>query len=939
AVTSVETRDGWKPAGGRATLTVDGRLDGLHLGDTVEVVALLSLPNGPANPGEPDYAAMLLDRRITAVLRGAGSGEAVTRLEEGWRGSFLGWVSAVRGWGSRTLAGTIDPDEAGLAAALLLGDTTALDREEWDKYVRTGVVHVLAISGQHLVVLAWFAWHVLRIAGVRRRNGAWAVALLLVGYAVLTGWRPSAVRAAVMVCVMCGGLILRRRTQPANAFALAWLVVLGFNPTDPFTAGCQLSFLSVFVLVWGIGPWLAPRPLTPLEELIDETRSWPEKLARRGVRVVGAAYAVSLVLGVVNAPLVLAWQNLVSPVGILIGPPLVLATAIALGAGFVVLLVAPLSGWLAGPFAWATERCLAVCGWLVGLTERLPGAWVYAPAPSAWWLAGFSAGVAAVVLLDGRGRRVARVAVGAWAALGLALPPHRPPADELRVTFLHVGHGACVVVEPPDGRVILYDAGTTLGPDAVRRTVAPYLWHRGVGRIDEVFLSHADLDHFNGLSALGDRFPVGQVTLTPSFRDKPSAAVRATLDALARRGTPTRAVSAGDVFTAGDVSFDVLHPPAVGPDGVENVRSLVLLVRHAGNTVLLTGDLEGAGQERVVALPPPPVEGRPVAAALRPGVHLLRLPEQVRPALLLGPPDRVVRRPEVRHQDPSERLDEERVEGRVPARLVEQVVGGVGAGDAPPPPRPALDPPPGLVGVQHTGVRAVAVELLVPRPEGVGEPVPHLGPPAVGDREFPVAVEHALDPAGGDAEAVVEPGRPDDGAVAEGTAGPGVGHRGLDRLRAARAPVAVGGVLGHLGPAVVGDVLDESGAGPPGAGEFAAVGAGREPVGLAAVDVLGPGACGSGWPGTAPRVFRRGVADGLAYGGTGPGGVRAPPAGAGEPRAVRRWRRTTMAAARSRGNAASACPGVRGPARNAATKASSRIGATAGVPAILVIPP
>ncbi len=607
-MTGVETRDGWRPASGRARLTVDGRLDGLHFGDAVEVVALLSLPDGASNPGEVDYAGLLRDRRVTAQLRGRGSAEAVTRLDEGWRHSFLGRVAAVRGWGTRALAESIDADESGLAAALLLGDGTALDRAEWDAYVRTGVVHVLAISGQHLVVLAWFAWLALRAGGVRRRHGAWAVALLLVGYAILTGGRPSAVRAAVMVAVVCGAIVLRRPLRPANAFALAWLIVLGFNPTDPFTAGCQLSFVSVFVLVWGAGRWLAPRSPAPLEQLIDESRTLAEKGFRAAVRGTGVAFAVSLVLGVVNGPLVLAWQNIASPVGIVFGPPLVLLTSVALIAGFLVLLTAPLGAWLAWPFARATEWSLAACGWLVEVAEQVPGGWVYAPAPAPGWLVGFYAGVAAVVLLAGRPRRIAGVALAAWTLLGLAPPSRQLPADELRVTFLHVGHGGCVVVEPPDGRVILYDAGTTLGPDAVRRTVAPYLWHRGVRRVDEVFLSHADLDHFNGLPALLDRFPVGLVTLTPSFRDRPTGGVRATLDALERRRVPTRVAVAGNVFSAGDVVFEVLHPPPVGPDGEENVRSLVLLLRHAGNTVLLTGDLEGAGQDRVTQVPAPRVD-------------------------------------------------------------------------------------------------------------------------------------------------------------------------------------------------------------------------------------------------------------------------------------------------------------------------------------------
>jgi competence protein ComEC len=158
------------------------------------------------------------------------------------------------------------------------------------------------------------------------------------------------------------------------------------------------------------------------------------------------------------------------------------------------------------------------------------------------------------------------------------------------------------VLETPDGRVLVYDAGALAGPDVTRRQIAPFLWHRGVRRIDEVFLSHADLDHFNGLPSLLERFTVGQVTLTPSFADKPTLGVHEALAAIERGGVRTR------VLTAGDLTIAVLHPPTAGPDGNENARSLVLEVRHAGHSILLTGDLEGPGLERVLGLPPHPVD-------------------------------------------------------------------------------------------------------------------------------------------------------------------------------------------------------------------------------------------------------------------------------------------------------------------------------------------
>src|SRR5207245_5372163 len=131
-----------------------------------------------------------------------------------------------------------------------------------------------------------------------------------------------------------------------------------------------------------------------------------------------------------------------------------------------------------------------------------------------------------------------------WVAVGLGgdLVPRRP--GEFRCTFLAVGHGGCTVLETPDGRTLLYDAGAISGPDVTRRQIAPFLWYRGIRRIDEIFLSHADLDHFNGLPALLEPFAVGQVPCTPSFADKSTPAVATTSAAIRSHNIPTRTAHA-----------------------------------------------------------------------------------------------------------------------------------------------------------------------------------------------------------------------------------------------------------------------------------------------------------------------------------------------------------------------------------------------------------
>src|SRR5438094_851647 len=229
-VAEYHLRDEWVPVSGRAQLQVAGALPNLHAGDEVEVVGRLQEPAGPANPGERDYAAELREQGIRAVLRVQKGPDGVTRLEPGGTWSPGAWRARVRGWGIRTLQKPMSKRQSGLAAALLLGEGSLLGKREWDRYIRTGVIHVLVVSGQHLVVLGGFVWICLRFAQVRQQRGVLVVIVLLWAYAFLAGMRPSVLRATLTVSIFGGALLVRRPVIAANALALAWLLVLALDP-------------------------------------------------------------------------------------------------------------------------------------------------------------------------------------------------------------------------------------------------------------------------------------------------------------------------------------------------------------------------------------------------------------------------------------------------------------------------------------------------------------------------------------------------------------------------------------------------------------------------------------------------------------------------------------------------------------------------------------
>lgn len=642
-VTALCHNDDWKPASGRARLVVSAALEGLHAGDGVEVIGRLSAPHAATNPGEFDYAGRMRDQRIRAVIHASKTPAVVTRLDEGWRRSPTGWLAAVRGWGQRSLAESLPESTRGVATALLLGDGSTMTREDWEKYIQTGVIHVLAISGQHLSILAFFLGWTLRLLHVRPHRSAVIVAVGLFAYALLTGGQPPVLRAAVMVWTVCIALLLRRRIAYANLFVTAWLAAAVLNPADLFSFGCQMSFLCVAVMFWGTSPWLAARKVDPLEREAEKSDPWWRQRCRCLARIVAAQYLFSAAIWFAGTPLVAARGHVVSPVAVLLGPPVVLLTSVALVAGLVLLFVHALCWPLTPIFAMLVHGSLTSCEWLVRLGERLPGGYWYVSDIPEWWL-WVSYLVLFCALLFKPLRQRWRWAAGAgttWLVVGLLWLTVRPRTEELRCTFLAVGHGGCTVLETPDGRVLLYDAGAMTGPDVTRRQIAPFLWHRGIQRIDEVFLSHADLDHFNGLTLLLERFAVGQVSCTPSFAQKNIPGVAVTLAALERHGVPVRILRAGDGLAAGTVTLEVLHPPSTGPDGNENARSLVLLVRHAGHTLLLTGDLEGQGLQRVLGLPAQPVD---VLMAPHHGSRAANVPalaEWARPRLVIscqGPP-------------------------------------------------------------------------------------------------------------------------------------------------------------------------------------------------------------------------------------------------------------------------------------------------------------
>lgn len=628
----------WQPVQGYLRVSVGGRLRGSVVGDEVELLGTLEAIPPPSNPGEADWQTYFADQAVRARLHLKTPDAATLRR----RGSFWmvdAWLARLRGWGAEALRSHLDERRGGVAVALVLGDQSALAPQQFEGYLRTGVFHVLAVSGQHLVILCAGLELVLRLLAVSRRSSAILLIVFVWLYALLTGAHPPVMRAAVIMTVWCGGWLVRRPVEPVNTWALAWLVIALGNPSDLFQTGCQLSFLAVLVLMTVVRPiygWRSASNDDPVAKLLRDARPrWRNALVGVGNWFLWGLLT-SLIVWLASGPLLAARFHLVSPVAIPLSPIMIPLTAVALLAGFLCLVLTPLG--LGGLAAWFINISLAACEGSVWLGERIPAGFWYVGDIQEWWLGIFYLFLLAALLSPPLKRRwlSALVAGLAWLAVGLALHLPQAAAGELRCTFLAVGHGGCAVLETPDGRVLLYDTGSIGGPEVTARQIAPYLWSRGITRIDEVFLSHADLDHFNGLPALLDRFRVAQVSRTPTFAIKPTPGVKLVADLLTDRGIPTRELTKDQRLRSGKVAITILHPPADFRDGNENARSMVLLIEYAGRTLLLTGDLEQPGLGRAISRPAPRIDVMLAPHHGSPASNIDLFARWARPALVIS---------------------------------------------------------------------------------------------------------------------------------------------------------------------------------------------------------------------------------------------------------------------------------------------------------------
>ena len=592
------------PVSGRSRLEVQALLPSLSRGTEVELCGLLSIPGPVRNPGGFDFRNYLRERGIHTLIRCEFAECVHVRAHPpaGWLPNFSTWQGGV----ANRLQRSLSTENAPLAIALLLGPRNDIDRDLKDAFLQSGMVHFLAISGINVGILVAFLWPIGFLLRLPRALHLLVIGLCVGGYVTITNADPPVVRATVLAWIMLTALASGRPTAPLNHLAIAGLIILIRNPHDLFQVGTQLSFLAIGALnwLWSVRWLVASQPLDPLERI---SRSWWfGKLCQAG-GYLRAALISTTAVWIFTLPLVLARFHLVSPVGFMLNVLLSFWMTVTLYLGYAYLacvLVLPPVGKLVGP---AFDFCLTVFAETVRFAADIPWGHTKLSGASDTWLSVFY--VLLLMVSSGQLTRRAQVwgwkLILVWCVAGLAW--HLPPASNpgLRCTFLAVGHGAAILVELPNRQTILYDAGSLEDGDRARQTIESVMLARGLTRLDALVISHADIDHFNAVPGLLENLSVGAVYVSPPFLDFRQPSVRQLCEATQDSRIPLRLIWGEDRLRCDPhVAVEILLPPAKKLSDDDNANSIVLSVRYAGRGILLTGDLEKAGQLALLQLPP-----------------------------------------------------------------------------------------------------------------------------------------------------------------------------------------------------------------------------------------------------------------------------------------------------------------------------------------------
>ncbi len=530
-------------------------------GERWQLLVRLKRPHGTANPHGFDFESWALSENIRAMGTIKSHTENKKLSNFVWRPSYV--IEHLRENIKARIAHVLNGKPyLGIIQALVMGDDSQINVDDWQVFLRTGISHLVSISGLHITMLAGLAFGFVSFIWRRspslmmrlptRKAAVIAGTLTALAYALIAGFAVPSQRTFYMLLVFAVALWSNRQLVIAQVLAIALFVVVLLDPWAVNAPGFWLSFGAVAMLAYALG-------------------------ARVGqIHWFKVALQTQWAVTIGMLPLLLVMFNqtsLISPIANAFAIPLI---------SFVVTPLALLGSFLPidAPLNWSYQALdigMIALKWL----NQLPMAIWQQHAPPIWTLLPAMLGM--LWLLLPRGFPMRWIGLAGFFPMLFIAPP-KTDIGNMKVTILDVGQGLSVVVQTQN-HTLLYDAGPKFNEqsDAGSRIVVPFLHGEGIVKIDGFIVSHNDLDHSGGMASVLALMPVAW--LASSFSEKVEAP----------QTTKNISCFAGQIWVWDKVKFEVLHPTAESYGDAkltDNNRSCVVKVTSQVGSILLTGDIE-----------------------------------------------------------------------------------------------------------------------------------------------------------------------------------------------------------------------------------------------------------------------------------------------------------------------------------------------------------
>ena len=495
---------------GKIRVTIYGKSDELFFGDEVKFASRIRSIRNFNNPGGFNYSRYMAFEKVWATANTQPN--EIVLLERNSKKTGRAFIENYRDKIGVFIQDTVDEDTSGLLRALMLGDKSGISKDTRESFNRAGVAHVLAISGLHIGIIAmvffaifvkiftqfdFFLWNALT-----KKVAAVLSLFPVLAYGLLSGMSPSTQRAVIMVSVFLITFLFEAEREPVNTLALAAFLILAFHPPSLFSISFQLSFISVFFIIYG---------LSEVNFLNTFHLSWDKLQVSKKLLTF---LLVSFFAFIGSLPIVMVYFNQVSTVGILANLfiiPLIGFVAVPLGLTSVFLypFSSTLAIWCIKGSSYVIEKSLTI----VTFISEMPFSAVKTITPTILEIICFYLLIwSAINLKKNRLMKYVVITVIIVFTADVAFWIHeRYLHDDLRITIIDIGQGSSALLEMPGGYTALIDGGGFSDNsyfDIGERVVGPLLWRKKIKTVDTLVLSHPNSDHLNGLIYVAKHFNV-----------------------------------------------------------------------------------------------------------------------------------------------------------------------------------------------------------------------------------------------------------------------------------------------------------------------------------------------------------------------------------------------------------------------------------------------